>query len=237
MDQQLSASGPRIAMISTHGYVAKTPPLGAADTGGQVVYVLELSKKLAELGYQVDIWTRQFEEQAAIEPVGDRVRIIRIPCGGRAFIPKEHLHESLGEWCKGALDVIEKNELRYELINSHYWDAGVAGATLASRLHVPHAHTPHSLGIWKQRQMENEPGGDPEASSTFNFDARIQRETQIYRSADLVVATTPQQRELIIADYGISSDKCKMIPPGYDDTRFFPVSEATRQAIRKLLGF
>src|SRR5262245_9078588 len=27
---------PRIAMVSTHGYVAANPPLGAADTGGQV---------------------------------------------------------------------------------------------------------------------------------------------------------------------------------------------------------
>ena len=34
---------PRIAMGSTHGYVAAQPPLGAADTGGQVVYVLELA--------------------------------------------------------------------------------------------------------------------------------------------------------------------------------------------------
>jgi mannosylfructose-phosphate synthase len=43
-------------MISTHGYVAAVPPLGAADTGGQVVYVLELAKKLAQLGFAVDIW-------------------------------------------------------------------------------------------------------------------------------------------------------------------------------------
>src|SRR6187402_2164425 len=71
---------PRIAMVSTHGFVAANPPLGAADTGGQVVYVLELSKKLALLGYQVDIWTRRFEDQPEIEPVSDRVRIIRIPC-------------------------------------------------------------------------------------------------------------------------------------------------------------
>jgi mannosylfructose-phosphate synthase len=37
------STAPRIAMVSTHGYVAATPPLGAADTGGQVVFVLELS--------------------------------------------------------------------------------------------------------------------------------------------------------------------------------------------------
>src|SRR6478735_4663809 len=58
---------PRIAMVSTHGYVAANPPLGAADTGGQVVYVLELSKKLSQLGFDVDIWTRQFESQPEID--------------------------------------------------------------------------------------------------------------------------------------------------------------------------
>src|SRR5688572_18669712 len=72
------SSLPRIAMISTHGYVAAVPPLGAADTGGQVVYVLELSRKLALLGYQVDIWTRRFEAQPEFERVCDRVRIIRM---------------------------------------------------------------------------------------------------------------------------------------------------------------
>lgn len=37
-------------MISTHGYVAAQPEFGKPDTGGQVVYVLELSKSLARMG-------------------------------------------------------------------------------------------------------------------------------------------------------------------------------------------
>ena len=67
-----NSSQPRIAMVSTHGYVAAASPLGAADTGGQVVYVIELSKKLAQLGYEVDIWTRRFEDQPELEFVSDR---------------------------------------------------------------------------------------------------------------------------------------------------------------------
>lgn len=57
---------PRIALVATHGYVAAEPPLGAADTGGQVVYVLELAKRLAKLGHRVDIWTRRFEVCSAL---------------------------------------------------------------------------------------------------------------------------------------------------------------------------
>ena len=94
---------PRIAMVSTHGYVAAQPPLGALDTGGQVVYVLELSKKLAQLGHEVDIWTRGFEGQPQIEHVAEQVRIIRAPCGGQDFIAKEYLYEKLPEWEENAL--------------------------------------------------------------------------------------------------------------------------------------
>src|SRR5215470_11588417 len=79
---------PRIAMVSTHGYVSVEPPLGALDTGGQVVYVIELSKTLAQLGYDVDIWTRRFDDLPEIDIVDEHVRIVREPSGGEGFIPK-----------------------------------------------------------------------------------------------------------------------------------------------------
>lgn len=225
-------------MVSTHGYVAARPPLGAADTGGQVVYVLELARKLAQLGYDVDIWTRRFERQPEIDRVDDRVRVIRVPCGGDAFIPKEYLHRHLMEWCEHALRYIRRNRLEYQFINSHYWDAGVAGQRLAEALDTPHVHTPHSLGMWKKRQMETDyPDKAETFAAEFNFDERIQHETILYRTCDLVVATTPPQLDMIRADYGVPEDRVHMIPPGYDDTRFFPVSEASRQMIRRRLGF
>jgi len=229
---------PRIAMVSTHGYVAANPPLGAADTGGQVVYVLELSKKLAQLGFDVDIWTRRFEDQPEIDTISSRVRVLRAPCGGPAFIPKEYLHRDLMEWCENALRFIKKHKLHYEFINSHYWDAGVAGQRLSEALGVMHIHTPHSLGSWKKRQMETDyPQKTAHFEKEFNFTERIQHETILYRTCDKVIATTPPQIDLITADYGVSGDQVHMIPPGYDDNRFFPVSSASRQLLRRRFGF
>jgi mannosylfructose-phosphate synthase len=229
---------PRIAMVSTHGYVAAVPPLGAADTGGQVVYVLELSKKLALLGYQVDIWTRRFEEQPEIEPVNDRVRIIRMPCGGPNFLPKEYLCDCLAEWNEHALRFIATYSLSYSFISSHYWDAGMAAQHLSNVLDVPHVHTPHSLGLWKQRQMETDaPQTAAEFEARYNFTRRIAEERQLYSDCDIVVATTPPQLDLIVRDYGIAAAKVRMVPPGYDDHRFFPVSDASRAAIRRRLDF
>ena len=43
-----------IAMLSTHGYFDAVPTLGRTDTGGQVVYVLELAKALGRMGIKVD---------------------------------------------------------------------------------------------------------------------------------------------------------------------------------------
>ncbi|HVU25283.1 MAG TPA: glycosyltransferase [Opitutus sp.] len=225
-------------MVSTHGYVAATPPLGAADTGGQVVYVLELSKKLAQLGYEVDIWTRRFEDQPELEEVNERVRVIRMRCGGKQFIPKEYLCDSLPEWTEHALRFIQKHGLNYSFINSHYWDAGFASRHLSDVLNVPHVHTPHSLGLWKQRQMERDyPGDTKKFEKQYNFRRRVAEEEKLYNDCHLVIATTPPQLDFIVGDYGIPVEKVRMVPPGYDDNRFFPVGEGSRQAVRQRLGF
>jgi len=228
---------PRIALVSTHGYVAAHPPLGAADTGGQVVYVLELAKKLAQLGHKVDIFTRRFEDQPEIDAVDENVRVIRIPCGGPDFIPKEYLHRHLTEWSEKALRYIKREGLNYLFINSHYWDAGVAGQRLSEALSIPHIHTPHSLGMWKKKQMETDyPERADKFEAEFNFKERIQHELIIYRSCQLVIATTPIQLDMLLDDYGLNRSRVHMIPPGYDDNRFYPVSESSRQMIRQQLG-
>jgi len=228
---------PRIALVSTHGYVAAHPPLGAADTGGQVVYVLELAKKLAQLGHKVDIFTRRFEDQPEIDEVDENVRVIRIPCGGRDFIPKEYLHRYLTEWSENALRYIKREGLTYLFINSHYWDAGVAGQRLSEALSIPHIHTPHSLGMWKKKQMETDyPERADKFEAEFNFKERIQHELIVYRSCQLVIATTPIQLDMLLDDYGLNRSRVHMIPPGYDDNRFYPVSESSRQMIRQRLG-
>lgn len=232
------SSLPRIGMVSTHGYVAAEPPLGAADTGGQVVYVLELAKKLAQLGFEVDIWTRRFEDQPEIDVINERVRVIRVPCGGRNFIGKEYLVKHLGEWAEHALRFIKKHELKYQFFNSHYWDAGHATQRLAEALDVPHVHTPHSLGLWKKQLMEKD---FPDAANTFdtkyNFTQRINEETLLFSGCEQVIATTPDQLDMIVKDYGAPAANVSMIPPGYDDNRFFPVSASSRNAIRQRLGF
>jgi mannosylfructose-phosphate synthase len=225
----------RIMMISTHGYVAAEPEFGKPDTGGQVVYILELSKCLARMGYAVDILTRRFEDQPFIESMGDRIRLLRFPCGGSEFIPKETLCDSIPEWVENVSHWINVERLRYKLVNSHYWDAGLAGQALANRFGIAHIHTPHSIGSWKRDNM----GGDPdEMEKKYNFRRRVREEKVIYDECDLMIATTPAQRDLLHGDaYDVPLEKIRVIPPGYDDQRFFPVSLATRHMLKRKFGF
>ncbi|HEX5221044.1 MAG TPA: glycosyltransferase [Verrucomicrobiae bacterium] len=186
----------------------------------------------------MDIWTRRFEDQPEIEPVAEQVRIIRARCGGSNFIPKEYLYEKMPAWSENALRFIKRYKLKYEFINSHYWDAGVAAQHLSEVIDAPHLHTPHSLGIWKKRQMENDyPGDTAKFEKQYNFTQRIHHERLLYTSAKTVLATTPHQMKLLLEDYEVPKELCCMIPPGYDDNRFFPVGESTKQALRQKLGF
>ncbi len=227
-------SSKRIMMISLHGYVSGRPELGAPDTGGQVVYVLRLSECLARLGYRVDIFTRRFEGQPAIETLTDGVRIIRIPAGGDKLVRKEWMCDVIPEWVSNAEAYIRRHGLAYAFVDSHYWDAGLAGDELSRRLGMVHLHTPHSIGSWKRDNMTGEPD---DLERAYNFGRRIRDERAIYDQADAIIATSPQQRDILTkGDYEVEPDKVAVIPPGFDDTRFFPVSSATRQAIKRDLG-
>jgi mannosylfructose-phosphate synthase len=71
----------------------------------------------------------------------------------------------------------------------------------------------------------------------YNFTQRINEETLLFRTCEQIIATTPDQLDMIVKDYGAPAEQVNMIPPGYDDNRFFPVSSASRTAVRQRLGY
>jgi mannosylfructose-phosphate synthase len=226
----------RLLMVSTHGYFSAKPELGRPDTGGQVVYVLELSKALASHGFHVDILTRQFEDREEYEEVDDRVRIIRIPFGGPKFIPKELLSRFVPELVNKFLSDSRLNHDEYFMINSHYWDAGVAGVNLAQVLDIPHVHTPHSVGLLKR---QNGARNGAKESSADCFDERIQGERVVYHHSNLILATAGEQVRCLTEcdEYNISSKKIVQIPPGFDEALFYPANDEFRMTDKQDLGW
>jgi len=223
-----------LLLISIHGYVAAEPELGKPDTGGQVVFVLELAKRFARLGYKVDLVTRRFGRQPEFDKINPNLRVWRIPFGGKDFIRKEDMHGLLRDFVTNFLAEANRRGLRYDVVNSHYWDAGWAGQRIAEEMRIPHVHTPHSLGSWKRKDMK---GAGPDGEKIYRFTERIEKEFLIYRNCDHIIATTEQQAELIRKDYGIPLDHVTMISPGIDEQRFTPAQPDRIAEVRERLGF
>ncbi|WP_166385158.1 MULTISPECIES: glycosyltransferase [unclassified Polaribacter] len=220
-----------ILMISLHGYVGAHAELGKPDTGGQVVYVLELADRFSRLGKRVDLLTRQFEEQPEYDIVDDNFSVWRIPFGGKKFIRKEDMHDHLKKFVTNTLAAIKKENKKYDVVYSHYWDAGWAGQKIAEELGICHVHTPHSLGWWKQHSM----GSDMDEKvmeKTYRFKERIRKEYFVYQMCNFVIATTLPQVDLLVQQYDVLSRNCSMIPPGIDENRFFPVPSKENDKIR-----
>jgi mannosylfructose-phosphate synthase len=221
-----------ILMISTHGYVAADPEFGKPDTGGQVVFVLELARRFARLGYRVDVVTRQFEDQPEEEPIDQRLRIWRIPFGGRQFNPKEDMHDHIEQFATNFFQAVEHEGLTYDIVHSHYWDAGWGGMRIAEALNIPPVHTPHSLGWWMRQQMLDAQHEAESLEKTYRFTERIEKEKTIYDKSDYLVTTTDPQQELLNREYGVPREKMTVIPPGIDDERYTPSFSRTVTRIR-----
>ncbi len=210
----------RIAQFSVHGYVDPEPILGRTDTGGQVTYVLELSRHLGRLGIEVDIYTRQFEGRSRVEALDDRVRVVRLPCGPDTFIRKEDLFEHWPEYIDNVMAFFRDENLRYEVLHGHYWDAGYVCMNLSERLEQPFFYTAHSLGAWKKEQM----GGDPaEMEKLFHFEERIHWENILFRKAIAHTVTTEDGRNIYKRLYDFETPDMEVIPPGVDVQRFRPL--------------
>jgi len=230
----------RILMISTHGYFEGKPSLGLPDTGGQVVFVIELSKALAKSGYKVDILTRQFEDFPQIETINEDVQIVRIPCGRSDFLPKEYLVETLPELIDAFVEYCKNNNLKYEFIDSHYWDAGFVGTKLGEIFDIPTIFTPHSLGVWKKMEMEETLArkgveiNEEEFEREYNFKQRNEAERLIMSDGAKVIATTPQQKDIICEKYGIPEQKVAVITPGFDANKYRRIDkEAVTEVARQ----
>jgi len=209
-------------MLSTHGYVDPEPQLGRTDTGGQVVYVLQLSKALSKQGISVDIYTRWFDKsKESVEHVlGDsNLRIVRIPAGPMKFVPKEELYDILPELADNMTKFIRKNELNYGLFHAHYVDAGVVAVIVAKALDKPVFFTSHSLGAWKRELMK---GRSEEMEKKYRFNQRIREEKKVFRAVNGQTATTKAQIQIMKSLYDFQPENTVIIPPGVDIEAFHP---------------
>jgi sucrose-phosphate synthase len=230
----LSAPGPQglyVLSLTIHGLVRATDiELGRdADTGGQVSYVVDQARALAQHPdvERVDVVTRLIQDRRVdesysrpFEPICPGAQIVRIPFGPRRYLRKETLWPHLDSLLDQLTRYIRSQERTPDVIQGHYADAGYLGAQLAKLLGVPFVFTGHSLGRVKKMRLESK----GEASEqTYRFTQRIEAEERALETAALVIASTRQEvREQYELYDHYQPDRMQVIPPGVDLSRFSP---------------
>lgn len=237
-----------IQMFSVHGLLrSENMELGRdADTGGQIKYVVELSKALSqhkEVG-QVDLFTRLIVDKRVskdyahpIEEVNDKFRIVRIQCGGRKYFRKELIWPHLDEYIDKTIKFIKRQKRIPDIVHGHYPDAGYVAMQLAEIFGIPFIYTGHSLGRSKLKRLLNDGMKERDIIKKFKIDGRIEMEEEALKKADLIIASTNQEVKAQYRQYQNKNiPEYRVIPPGLDIEKFYPfyhdmLPETTKEEI------
>jgi D-inositol-3-phosphate glycosyltransferase len=214
----------RIATISVHTSPLEQP--GTGDAGGLNVYVVEVAKRLASRGVEVDIFTRASSRH--VPPVAELAPgvLVRHLAAG----PFEDLDKAAlpGQLCNFTLGVLRAEAAsapgRYDLIHGHYWLSGQVGAVAKERWGVPLVQSMHTLGKVKNAALA--------AGDTAEPAARIRGEAEVVAAADRLVANTDDEARQLIGLYDAAPARVAVINPGVDLSVFTPGSQ--REARRRL---
>ncbi|AFZ43907.1 glycosyl transferase group 1 [Halothece sp. PCC 7418] len=213
----------QIALISVHGDPAVD--IGGEEAGGQNVYVRQVGETLAQLGWDVDMFTRQSDaDNPRIVPHQDHCRTIRLTAGPETFIPRQEIFEHCDQFVEEFLKFARQEGREYALIHTNYWLSAWVGLELRRRLSLPMTHTYHSLGAVKYQSVK-----EPPQTAT----RRLEIEKATLETADCIVATSPQERDYLRSLVSTQGN-IEIIPCGTDIHRFGSISY---EQAREKLGF
>lgn len=200
----------RVAVLSAHTSPLEQP--GTGDGGGLNVYVLQVGRRLAARGVEVDVFTRRTAPgQPEVIEVSPGLRVRRVTAGPSTHLPKEELTNHL---CTFALAMLAQDLPRYDLIHAHYWMSGWVARRVAERWEVPFVQTFHTLAALKNATLA--PGDVPESP------LRLAAERKIARAADRVVGLTCGEARLLHRTFGLSGADIAVVPAGVDLDVFGP---------------
>jgi D-inositol-3-phosphate glycosyltransferase len=206
-------------------HTSPTASLGQSANGGLNVYVREVCTAFSARGIATDVFTRrQSPDDPHIEQMAALSRIVYLPAG--RDLDKYSLYGEVPGFARQIAEFAEREGLAYDLLFSHYWLSGEVACLLRPRLAAGWAHVAHTLGVVKNRTLAS--GASPEPAM------RIRVEGDIARQADVLIASTGDEREEIIDVYGADPERVVIVPPGVDLGMFQPLE---REEARRKIGF
>jgi mannosylfructose-phosphate synthase len=218
-----SATCDRIMMVSTHGYWSDPPPAGATDTGGQTLYVLQISKEWARAGRTVVILARWFAPYARVDPLEPGLWLVRIPAGGDRFVRKEDIYPIVPALAEYATAIAAR--FGAQAVMGHYADGMVIAAEIATRRGIPLLAMPHSLALPKIAGLGLDPGDlGTWFDEQYRFGVREEYELAALTQADCVIGCLPDQLDVLSRVYRLRTRR-EVVAPGVAPV-FFDAGDA-----------
>jgi glycosyltransferase involved in cell wall biosynthesis len=211
----------KIALISEHA--SPLSAIGSIDSGGQNVYVAHVAKQLSKLGYAVDVFTRKnSEHQPLIVEWLSNVRVINVPAGPAAFIPKEKMLPFMDEFADFMARFVRQQKIQYDLVHANFFMSGMAAQRFKEYTGTPFVITFHALGRVR-RLCQGKSDGFP--------DIRFAIEEKLMQQADRIIAECPQDKEDMEQLYGADASKIVIVPCGFDPEEFSAKSSGARKQL------
>jgi mannosylfructose-phosphate synthase len=133
--------------------------------------------------------------------------------------------EYIAEWVARATEHLAPLPADDTVLVTHFWDAGIAGRRLATRFGATHVHVPHELAF---EEYPTQPADGPAAR---NLVRRAHEERDVCRTAARVIATTPNQPELLTGPvYRLPAGKVDLLPDPPAAQDFIDAVTSTRSA-------
>jgi D-inositol-3-phosphate glycosyltransferase len=215
-------------MVSVHTSPLEQP--GTGDAGGLNVYVVEIAKRLARRGTEVEIFTRAtHSELPPLIELMPGVSVRNIVAGPFEGLSKNDLPGQLCAFSAGLLRTEARLEPGwYDLVHSHYWLSGQVGWLASDRWNVPLLHSMHTMAKVKNAALAA--GDDPEPAG------RVIGEEQVVEASDRLIANTELEAADLIGLYGADPARVAVVPPGVDLEVFAPDGPDGRRRARARLG-
>ena len=188
---------------------------GTEHNGGQSKYILELGKNLVRKDWNIDIFTIKNSDGVLMESITEGFNIYRFPLPKGTNYSYNIEEKDIDFISMSIHNFININKKDYNIILCCYWLSGLVGMVLKKTLNKNTLISFCSLGFFKMQAT----------GESSSLKRRIKYERIIAKELDHIIATSNEEKKILINEYLVDDKKITVIPRGIHSHNFFKVGE------------
>lgn len=210
----MSTPGLRLALVSMHTDPFTDP--GSGDVGGMNVVVKHGALALAELGHQVQVFTRRTDPHAPARTAVDGLTLHRVDAGPARPSTKTEQEGYIPAFTQALARAGAEAAAAgqgWDAIHSHHWFSGAAALPISQDLQIAHVQSFHSIaspvaGEWGLGEQPEGPG-------------RVPAEAHLSQQSQAIIAVS-RAEAATVRKIGGPPERIHVVTPGVDHAVFHP---------------